>query len=147
VPDLPPGLLVTATRVVDTSGATVWEGPPAPLREALSVVCVSADAVVEDPEERAFLAQETGAHVVDLETVRLARTGRLVAVVRAVSDTPAVPPGRLAHAVTPTGDTAWGQLSAAFVREPRTALRGALAGRRALVSLRAAAAALGPPPT
>jgi nucleoside phosphorylase len=145
VPDLPRGLLVTATRVVDADGRTLWEGPPAPLREALSVTLVSADAVVDDPEERAWLAQRSGAHVVDLETERLARSGRLVAVVRAISDTPAHPAGRLARASTDTGETVWSALVAALLREPWTAVRAALGGRRALIALRAAAYELGGP--
>jgi hypothetical protein len=52
--------------------------------------------------------------------------------------------GRLAHAALPDGRTDRRAVARAFLTEPRTALRAALAARRALASLRAAAAALAP---
>jgi hypothetical protein len=61
-----------------------------------------------------------------------------------MSDTPEQPVGRLAHAALPDGRTDRRAVAQAFLAEPRATLRTALAARRALASLRAAAAALAP---
>jgi hypothetical protein len=100
--------------------------------------------VVDDPLERRELARRTGAAAADMESATLAATGRLVGVVRAISDTPEQPVGRLAHAALPHGGTAWGVVARAFLADPRTSLRAALSARRALASLRHAAASLAP---
>jgi adenosylhomocysteine nucleosidase len=139
-PRLPPGTLVTAIRVVDEDGSALWEGEPLPIAHARPAVLCAARGVVDTPAERAALAARTGADAVDLESGVLAASGRLVGVVRAISDTPGRPVGRLARAATPEGDTAWGVVATALVTEPRSALAAALAARRALASLERAAA-------
>jgi len=142
VEGLEPGTLVTAERVVDEHGETLWEGPPLPVPGARTVVLCSAGRIVDGSAARASLASRTGAEVVDLESGRLAATGRLVGVARAVSDTPGRPLGRLAGAVTPAGETNLGAAARAFAAEPRASLRSARAARRAVVALEPAARAL-----
>jgi nucleoside phosphorylase len=139
---LEPGTLVTAVRVVDEDGETLWEGSPLPVPGARPVVLCSAARIVDAPAERAALASRTGAEVVDLESGRLAATGRLVGVVRAVSDTPSRPLGPLAGAVTPAGETDLGAAVRAFAAGPRASLRSARAARRAVAGLEPAARAL-----
>jgi hypothetical protein len=144
VSGLAPGTLVTARRVVDADGTVLWEDAPLSVPGALIAVVCDAGLVVDDAEARRELARESGAAVVDTESAALAATGRLAGVVRAVSDTPEQPVGRLAHAAVPDGRTDWGVVVRAFLAEPRTTLRTALAARRALASLRVAAAGLAP---
>jgi hypothetical protein len=100
--------------------------------------------VVDDPAARRTLAERSGAVAVDLESGVLAGSGRLAGAVRAVSDTPARPVGHLACAAAPDGRTDWAVVLRSFFTEPLTSLRAALGARRALVSLRYAAAALRP---
>jgi adenosylhomocysteine nucleosidase len=144
VSGLEPGTLVTAHRVVDRDGTVLWEEEPLPVPGAVSGVVCDAGTVVDDPVARRELGRQTGAVAVDTESATLAATGRLAGVVRAISDTPERPVGRLAHAALPDGGTDWRAVVRAFLTEPRTALATALAARRALASLRAAAAALAP---
>ena len=141
---LGPGTLLTAGRVVDADGTVLWEAEPLRVPGALTAVVCDAGLVVDDPLERWELGQRTGASAVDTESATLASSGRLVGVVRAISDTPELPVGRLAHAALPHGGTDWGVVVRAFLTDPRTSLRTALAARRALVSLRHAAVALAP---
>ncbi|MDQ3670150.1 MAG: hypothetical protein M3377_07735 [Actinomycetota bacterium] len=140
--DLRPGDLLTATRVVAEDGTTLWEGEPVPLAGATSAVLCASRRVVDDPRERAALAARSGAVAVDMESGALAATGRLRGVVRAVSDTSDRPLGRLASAVTADGRVAWGAVAHSFARDPIGSARAAVAGRRALVRLERAAAAL-----
>jgi hypothetical protein len=142
VPGLLPGTLLTARRVVDADGTVVWEDEPLHVPGALTAVVCDPGRVVDDPAERRELAERTGAVAVDTESATLAATGRLVAVVRAISDTPDLPVGRLARAATPDGATDWGLLASAFASDPAATVRSAAAARRALGSLRHAAAAL-----
>jgi len=144
VSGLAPGTLVTASRVVDADGTVLWEAEPLAVPGALEAVVCDPGLVVDDPEARRELARESGAAAVDTESAALAATGRLAGVVRAVSDTPEQPVGRLAHAALPDGRTDWGVVSRALLAEPRTTLRTARGARQALESLRAAAAALAP---
>jgi hypothetical protein len=139
-----PGTLVTATRVVDADGTVLWEDEPLAVPGALQAVVCDAGLVVDDAGARHDLAREAGAAVVDTESAALAATGRLAGVVRAVSDTPELPVGRLAHAAVPDGRTDWAAVARALLAEPRMTLRSALAARRALESLRVAAAELAP---
>ncbi|MGH3037217.1 MAG: hypothetical protein ACRDMU_08540, partial [Gaiellaceae bacterium] len=97
---------------------------------------------VDDPAARHDLARETGATVVDTVSAALAATGRLAGVVRAVSDTPWQPVGRLAHGATPDGATDWRVVGRALVSEPAATIRTARAAGRALTSLRHAATVL-----
>jgi adenosylhomocysteine nucleosidase len=141
---LAPGTLLTARRVVDADGTVVWEDEPLEVPGALTAVVCDAGVVVDDPLERRELARRTSAAAADTESATLAATGRLAGVVRAVSDTPELPVGRLAHAALPHGGTDWSVVGRAFLAEPRTSLRTALSARRALATLRHAASALAP---
>ncbi|MGH3116104.1 MAG: hypothetical protein ACRDQ2_03160 [Gaiellales bacterium] len=141
VPGLEPGMLLTARKVVDTEGHTLWEGEPLRVPGALTAVLCASPAVVDDPGARHTLAERSGAVAVDMESAALAASGRLAGVVRAVSDTPGLPVGCLACAATPDGRTDWGVVARSFVTEPRKSLRAAFGARRALASLRAAAGA------
>jgi hypothetical protein len=144
VSGLAPGTLVTARRVVDADGTVLWEGEPLAVPGALTGVVCDAGRVIDDAADRRDLARETGAAVADTESATLAATGRLAGVVRAVSDTPEHPVGRLAHAAVPDGRTDWHVVLRAFFAEPRTTIETALAARRGLASLRVAAAGLAP---
>jgi hypothetical protein len=142
VPGLPPGSLVTATRIVGEDGGLLWAGEPLPVPGARPGVLCGATRVVDRHEERAALAEKTGAVAVDLESAALARTGRLAGAVRAISDDPTVPLGRLARASTADGRVAWGAVIGAFATQPIRSLRSARAARRGLAALEQAAAAL-----
>lgn len=144
VSGLEPGTLVSARRVVDADGTVLWEDEPLRVPGALGGVICDAGVVVDDPLARRELARATGAAAVDTESAALAATGRLAGVVRAISDTPERPVGRLAHAAVSDGRTDWGVVGRALLAEPRTTVRTALAARRALASLRYAAASLAP---
>ncbi len=84
--DLRVGEVLDATRVVDESGATLWEGPGLGVRGARAAVVLGADALVHDAAERRRLRESSGADAVDMESGVLARAGRLAGVLRAVSD-------------------------------------------------------------
>lgn len=142
VPGYGPGSLVTATKIVDEGGALLWEGEALAVPEAAAAIVCAARRIVDAPAERARLAARTGAVAVDMESGILAASGRLAGVVRAISDTPDEPVGRLAGAATSDGGTAWGTVAAAFLREPRRAARAARNARRGLRALERAAAAL-----
>ena len=142
VPGLPPGALLTARRVVDADGTVLWEDEPLRVPGALTAVVCDAGRIVDEPAERRELAERTGAVAVDTESAALAATGRLAGVVRAVSDTPEQPVGRLAHGATPDGDTDWRAVARALVSEPAATIRTARAAGRALASLRHAATVL-----
>ncbi len=139
VDGLEPGTVVTATRIVDEAGATLWEGEPLSVPGARPAVICAATQVVDGDLERAGLAARTGADAVDLESGRLAASSRLAGVVRAISDTPGRPVGRLARASTGDGRVRWGVVLQSFVTEPRTAMRAARDARRALAALELAA--------
>ena len=139
VPGLAPGALVTAARVVDAAGRTLWEGEPVAVRSARTVVLCSAARVVDDPAERAALAAASGARGVDMETAALVESGRLVGVVRAISDSPSRRVGRLGRAAHPDGAVDWTAVALAFALEPWRAVPAASAGRKALGTLERAA--------
>ena len=82
------GEVVDATRVVDESGATLWEGPGLGVRGARDAVVLGGDVLVHDAAERNRLRETSGADAVDMESGVLARSGRLAGVVRAISDDP-----------------------------------------------------------
>ena len=116
----------------------LWEDEPLRVPGARTAVVCDAGRIVDDPVERRELARSTGAAAVDTESATLAATGRLAGVVRAISDTPEQPVGRLAHAATRDGATDWRVVAQALVSEPRATMRTALATRSALASLRSA---------
>jgi adenosylhomocysteine nucleosidase len=142
VPGLEPGTLLTAERVVAPDGEVLWAGEPLEVPGALHAVLCAGDGVADGAEARGTLAEASGAVAVDLESGPLARSGRLVGVVRAVSDGAAEGIGRLAGAAKADGGTDWAVVAKAFVLEPRTSARTALGARRALGALERAAEAL-----
>jgi hypothetical protein len=144
VDGLAPGMLVTARRVVDADGAVLWEDEPLHVPGAVTGVVCDAGVIVDGATARRELARRTGAVAVDMESATLAATGRLAGVIRAVSDTPEEPVGRLGQAALPDGRTNWKIVLRALLTEPRATVRTALAAKRALASLRSAAAALAP---
>jgi hypothetical protein len=80
------GEVLDATRVVDETGSTLWEGPGLGVHGARSGVVLGGGALVHDAAERARLREASGADAVDMESGVLARSGRLAGVVRAISD-------------------------------------------------------------
>ena len=80
------GDVLDATRVVDETGATLWEGPGLGVRGARAGVVLGGDVLVHDAADRARLREASGADAVDMESGVLARSGRLSGVVRAISD-------------------------------------------------------------
>jgi adenosylhomocysteine nucleosidase len=139
VPGLPAGTLLTAERLVDESGRTLWEQPLLAIDGARPAVICSVERVADDPAKRRALAERSGAVAVDMESGTLAASGRLVGIVRAISDTPERPVGCLACAATPEGGTDWKVVVRSFVTEPVKSVRTALAARRALAALGRAA--------
>jgi len=129
------GDVLDATRVVDPDGNVLWEGGPLGVRGARDATILAADVLIDDPAERRRLAERTGADAVDMESGPLARSGRLVGCLRAVSDTPSRTLGPLARTLTPEGRLAPSGVAAALVSPRRTA--------RALADLRLAVRRLG----
>jgi phosphorylase superfamily protein len=80
------GDVLDATRVVDETGTTLWEGPGLGVRGARAGVVLGGEALSHDASERARLREASGADAVDMESGALARSGRLAGVVRAISD-------------------------------------------------------------
>jgi hypothetical protein len=80
------GDVLDATRVVDESGQTLWEGPGLGVRGARPSTVLGGDVLVHDAAERRRLHEASGADAVDMESGALARAGRLAGVLRAVSD-------------------------------------------------------------
>ncbi len=80
------GDVVDATRVVDETGATLWEGAGLGVRGARPGVLLGGSVLVHDVAERDRLRAASGADAVDMESGTLARSGRLAGVVRAISD-------------------------------------------------------------
>ena len=132
------GTVIDATRIVDETGATVWEGPGLGVPGARRATLVSAERVVDGRDERGELNRRTRADAVDLESGVLAATGRLRGVLRVVGDTPERPLGKLSTAVDERGRVSW-RLLHALVREPGTVGPGIRDSRRALAALERAA--------
>jgi hypothetical protein len=84
--DLQVGDVLDATRVVDETGATLWEGPGLGVRGARPGVVLGGNVLVHDAAARDQLRAASGADAVDMESGTLARSGRLAGVVRAISD-------------------------------------------------------------
>jgi adenosylhomocysteine nucleosidase len=138
-PDLPVGTVIDATRVVDESGAVLWEGCPLGAAAAFTGTILGADRIVDDPSERARLRERTGADAVDMESAALARSGRLAGCIRAISDTPGSRLAGLARAATIGGRVDYVGFLRGFVREPVATGRAAVNARRALKALEAVA--------
>jgi hypothetical protein len=137
--DLGCGDVVDATRVVDARGEVLWEGGPLGLDGALPGTILAADVIVDDPEERRRLHRRTGADAVDLESGLIARSGRLVGCLRAVSDTPSRTLGPLGEAFGADGRLDWRATWRALAR-PRETGRALGDVRRALRRLAEVAA-------
>jgi len=135
--DLPIGTVIDATRVVDESGAVLWEGRPLGVAPARHGTILGASRIVDDPAERARLHAETGADAVDMESGSLARSGRLAGCIRAISDTPTRRLGGVARGATPGGEVNVAGFLGGFVREPVVTVRAARGARRALKALEA----------
>jgi adenosylhomocysteine nucleosidase len=133
--DLAVGTVIDATRVVDESGAVLWEGEPLGASPARTGTILGASRIVDDPAERARLHAATGADAVDMESGALARSGRLVGCLRAISDTPTHRLGGVAQGATPDGGVDVVGFLRGFVREPAVTVRAARGARRALRSL------------
>jgi len=84
--DLRVGEVLDATRVVDETGATLWEGPGLGVRGARPAVVLGSETLIHDAAERRRLREVSGADAVDMESGVLARAGRLAGVLRAISD-------------------------------------------------------------
>jgi len=80
------GDVIDATRVVDASGATLWEGAGLGIAGAKRCVVLASEELVHDAGERRRLRDASGADAVDMESGVLARSGRLAGVLRVVSD-------------------------------------------------------------
>ena len=80
------GDVIDATRVVDATGATLWEGAGLGVDGAKRCVVLASDELVHDAGERRRLRDASGADAVDMESGVLARSGRLAGVLRVVSD-------------------------------------------------------------
>ena len=78
------GDVLDATRVVDETGATLWQGPGLGVGRPATVL--GADDLIQAAAERARLHAASGADAVDMESGVLARSGRLAGVLRVVSD-------------------------------------------------------------
>jgi hypothetical protein len=141
-PRLRPGTLVTATKVVDVSGETLWEGEPLLVEGAEPVVICDAGEAADEPLARDIIAQASGADAVDMESGALAASGRLAGVVRAISDSSDRPLGQLAFAARTDGSTDWRVVAVAFLIHPMMSVRSTLAARRAMARLERAAKAL-----
>jgi adenosylhomocysteine nucleosidase len=137
--ELPVGTVIDATRVVDETGTTLWEGGPLGAPSARTGTILGASRIVDDPAERARLHAQTGADAVDMESGPLARSGRLAGCLRAVSDTPTRRLGGVAEGAKPNGEVDVAGFLRGFFREPLVTVRAALGARRALKSLEALA--------
>jgi adenosylhomocysteine nucleosidase len=135
--ELPIGTVIDATRVVDETGAVLWEGGPLGAARARTGTILGASRIVDDPAERARLHAQTGADAVDMESGPLARSGRLAGCLRAISDTPTRRLGGVAQGVKLSGEVDYLGFVRGFIREPLVTARAALGARRALKSLEA----------
>ena len=132
--ELPIGTVIDATRVVDESGAVLWEGDPLGATPARTGTILGASRIVDDPEERARLHAATGADAVDMESGPLARSGRLAGCLRAVSDTPTRRLGGVAEGAKANGEVDYAGFLRGFLRSPVVTARAAFGARRALKS-------------
>jgi nucleoside phosphorylase len=80
------GDVLDATRVVDERGETLWHGEPLGIEGARDATVLASHDLVHDADERRRLHEASGADAVDMESGVLARSGRLVGVVRVISD-------------------------------------------------------------
>ncbi len=132
----PIGTVIDATRVIDETGAVLWEGEGLGLGRPGTILAI--DRLIDDPDELRHLHDATGANAVDMESGVLAATGRLRGCVRAISDTPDEPLGPLAKVVDPFGRPRPLKLMAVLARQPAATARALANVRRALRALSSA---------
>jgi nucleoside phosphorylase len=99
------GQVLDATRVVDSTGATLWQGSPLGVAGAREATVLASDVLVHDASDRRRLHLSSGADAVDMESGVLAATGRLAGVVRAISDLPSSAVEGVDHTVHADGRT------------------------------------------
>jgi hypothetical protein len=135
------GDVLDATRVVDASGATLWEGSPLGVRGARNGVVLASDVLVHDAAERARLHATCGADAVDMESGALARGGVLAGVLRVISDDATSAIEGVDETVHPDGSTDVVGLVRWVARRRGDALRSMRDAVRALRELERAVAA------
>jgi adenosylhomocysteine nucleosidase len=133
--DLAIGTVIDAVRVVDEDGAVLWEGGPLGISGARPGTILGASRIVDEPAERAQLAESTGADAVDMESGLYARAGQLAGCIRVISDTPERQLGPLVQALKPNGRIDLTGLLRAFAGAPRESARAARDVRTALRAL------------
>ena len=138
---LPRGAVLDATRVVDETGAVLWEGEPLGVRGARVGTILGASRIVDDPAERARLHDATGADAVDMESGALARSGRMAGCIRAISDTPGRRLAGVARAAKPNGEADLVGFARGFAQAPRETARAVVDAMRALRALQKVAVA------
>jgi len=90
VPALEIGSRVTANRIVDEDGQTIWEGEPLKVPGAIVGTVASVRNVHDTRASRKALYESTGAIAVEMESLVLA--GPLFkGCFRVISDTPSIP--------------------------------------------------------
>lgn len=138
--DLRVGDVLDATRVVDSTGTTLWEGGGLGVRGARPGTVLASEVLVHDAAERRRLREESGADAVDMESGVLARSGRLAGVVRAISDGPGSEVEGVDATVHPDGRTDVAGLLRFIARRRGGAIRSMRDALRALSSLEKAMA-------
>ena len=126
------GDVLDATRVVDESGTTLWEGEGLGVGRRATIL--GSDALVHDARERRRLHESSGADAVDMESGVLARSGRLSGVLRVVSDDLTSAIEGVDGTVHPNGKTDVAGLARWVVTRRGTAIRSM---KDAMVALRA----------
>ncbi|HLY86065.1 MAG TPA: hypothetical protein VKO84_06100 [Gaiellaceae bacterium] len=129
------GEVLDATRVVDETGATLWEGPGLGVRGARAGVLLGGNVLVHDAAERDRLRAASGADAVDMESGTLARSGRLAGVVRAISDDASSAVEGLDTTVHPDGRTNALGLLRWIAKQRGDAIRSIRGALRALKAL------------
>jgi nucleoside phosphorylase len=135
------GDVLDATRVVDETGATLWEGDGLGVRGARPGVLLGGSVLVSSAAERDRLRETTGADAVDMESGTLARSGRLAGVVRAISDDASSSVEGLDRTIHPDGRTNVAGLARWVVTQRGGAIRTIRGAMRALKALEEAVAA------
>jgi len=135
------GDVLDATRVVDETGTTLWEGPGLGVRGARAGTVLGGDVLVHDAAERTRLREASGADAVDMESGVLARSGRLAGVLRAISDDAASAVAGVDGAVHTDGRTNVAGLVRWVAIRRGDAVRSMRDALRALQALEEAAAA------
>jgi adenosylhomocysteine nucleosidase len=136
------GDVLDATRVVDGSGTTLWQGEPLGAPGARPATIVASEVLVHDPAERRRLHAASGADAVDMESGVLAASGRLAGVLRAVSDVPASAIEGVDTTIRPDGRTDVAGLARWLATGRRDAVRSLRDALTALRSLQRAAQVL-----